>query len=99
MLIYPIILSPFSVISSQIRPKLCIDCKFYTKDFFTFSEFGKCSLFPIEKNSYFFVNGKGNNSKEYDYHYCSTARKFDNMCGQEGKFYEKKITGIRNYEI
>ena len=97
MIIYPIILSPLSPLSAsatsnQIRPKLCINCMFYTKNFFTFSKFGKCSLFPIEKeNDYFLVNGNGNNdNEEYDYHYCSTARKIDNMCGQEGKFYEKK---------
>jgi hypothetical protein len=94
MIIYPIILSPFSATANQVRPKLCINCKFYTKDFFTFSEFGKCSSFPIEKkNDFFLVNGNGNNdndNKEYEYHYCSTARKFDHMCGQQAKFYEKK---------
>jgi len=88
MIIYSILLSPFS--ASQIRPKLCIDCKFYKKDFFTFSEFGKCSLFPKEgDNDYFLVNGnKKNNNIEY--YYCNTARNSDNMCGEEGKFYEKK---------
>jgi hypothetical protein len=90
MSIYPIILSTLSPLSAnQIRPKLCIDCKFYTKNFFTFSEFGKCSLFPKEQdNSYFLVNGNISNNTEY--HYCSTARNSDRMCGEEGKFYEKK---------
>ena len=88
MILYPIILS--SISASQIRPKLCIDCKFYTKNLFTFSEFGKCSLFPKEiDNSYFLVNGNNNNNIEY--HYCATARGTDRMCGEEGKFYEKKM--------
>lgn len=98
MIAYSIILSPFSATATatstanQVTPKLCINCKFYTKDFFTSSEFGKCSSFPAEKeNDYFLVNGNNNNNdKEYNYHYCSTARKFDHMCGEEGKFYKKK---------
>jgi hypothetical protein len=89
MILYPIILSPIS--ASQIRPKLCIDCKFYTKNFFSFSEFGKCALFSKEKdNSYFLVNGNNNNNNNIEYHYCATAREIDRMCGEEGKFYEKK---------
>lgn len=91
MSIYPIILSSLSPLSAnQIRPKLCIDCKFYTKNFFTFSEFGKCSLFPKEQdNSYFLVNGN-NNYNNREYHYCATSRNSERMCGEEGKFYEKK---------
>jgi hypothetical protein len=89
VIIYSIILSPFS--ASQIKPKLCIDCKFYKKEsIFTSNEFGKCSLFLRENdNDYYLVNGVNNNNKEY--HYCSTSRKYDDMCGKEGKFYEKKI--------
>ncbi len=87
MTIYPMILMPFS--SGNIRPKLCIDCKFYTKHFLTRSKFGKCTLFTIENspNSYL-VNGNNDNNIEYDY--CSIARQFDHMCGKEGKYYEKK---------
>ena len=88
MIIYTIILLPIS--ARQNIPNLCVDCKFYKKDFFTFSEFGKCTVFPAENyDEYFLVNGNNNyNNKEY--HYCSTARKFDHLCGKEGKFYEKK---------
>jgi len=82
------ILSRF--LTSQIRPKLCIDCKFYTKPFFANSEFGKCTLFPKEKvNDYFWVNGKNDNNTEYKY--CSTLRSCDSMCGKEGKLYEKRV--------
>lgn len=88
IVIYSIILSLFS--ASQIKPKLCIDCKFYTKGVFTSSEYGKCLLFPKEKeNDYFLVNGNKNND-EVEYYYCSTARNSQRICGEEGKFYEKK---------
>ena len=86
-IISTIILSQFS--ACQNTPKLCINCKFYKKNFFTMSEFGKCSLFPREiDNDSFLVNGIANNKIEY--HYCSTSRTFGHMCGTEGKFYEKK---------
>ena len=90
MIIYSIIL-PLSS-NSEIIPKLCINCKFYKKNFFTFSEFGKCQMFYMEDyNDNFLVNGeKNNNIEEQQFHYCSTARKFEQMCGKEGKFYEKK---------
>lgn len=89
IIIYSIFVSPLS--ASQITPKLCINCKFYTKNFFTFSEFGKCSLFPKERdNDYFLVNGIINNNNNQEYHYCATSRNSERMCGEEGKFYEKK---------
>jgi hypothetical protein len=87
LVIYSIILSCFY--ANQIKPKLCIDCKFYTKKFFTSSEFGKCISFPKDtENDYFLVNG--NNNYNIEYHYCSTSRKYEHLCGEEGKFYEKK---------
>jgi hypothetical protein len=83
-----ITLLPF--LNSQNKQKLCIDCKFYTKNFFTFSEFGKCSLFATKnEDTNYLVNGKKSDNLD-DYHYCATARKFDHMCGKEGKFFEKK---------
>jgi len=88
MILCAIILSPFSC--SQIKPKLCIYCKFYKKDFFTSSEFGKCVFLAIEKeNDYFLVNGNNDNDNT-EYYYCSTSRKYDHLCGKEGKFFEKK---------
>ena len=90
-------LSSFSAIKPKPtlinhKPKICIDCKFYIKqnNFFISNEFGKCSLFPYEcENDYYLVNGL-NNEKDEEYYHCSTARKYEDMCGREGKFYEKK---------
>lgn len=87
-IICSIILSPFSAI--QIKQKLCIDCKFFTKPFFTSNEFGKCVLFPrVVENDNFLVNGI-NTPTNKESHYCSIVRRHDDMCGKEGKFYEKK---------
>jgi len=86
-IIYSIILSPF--LASQLKPKFCIDCQFYKNNIFTGSEFGKCSLFPKDNDNVdFLVNGNKNNNIEY--HYCSTSRLTDNMCGKEAKYYYKK---------
>jgi len=82
----------FLYLVSSENPKLCINCKFYTKDFFTQiigSEFGKCSRFIVEKkDSQFLVNGV--KKIVIEKHYCSTARMSDILCGEEGKFYEEK---------
>jgi hypothetical protein len=56
------------------------------------SEFGKCSFFPIE-NSRFLVDGKYSN---YDYKYASNARKYEHLCGKEGKYYVKKNTNKKD---
>ncbi len=88
MLVYYIFLSP--VLTSKIIPKFCINCKFYKKNIFTSSEFGKCTLFPVEiYDDSYLVNGKVKNDLAH-YHYCSTSRSIDRMCGKEGKFYEEK---------
>ena len=84
-----ILLCTKNIFLISIKPKLCIDCKFFRKNFFTPNKYGKCSLFPIEKdNQYFLVDGNNNNKTEY--YYCSTSRKYENMCGSEGKLFVKK---------
>jgi hypothetical protein len=75
----------------KIKPKLCINCKFFKKDFFNINKYGKCILFPInKKDEYYLVDGNKDKLEREEYYYCSTARRFDCMCGPEGKFYEKK---------
>lgn len=76
-----------------IKPKLCCDCKFFVKDFLTMKKFGKCALFPKdqnqgeEENMDYLVDGI---KSKHDLSYCSIARRYKNMCGPEGTFYEKK---------
>lgn len=75
-----------------IKPKLCIDCEFFKPNFLSGNKFGKCISFPTSKeeySDYFLVDGK-KEKKEKDYLYCSTARKFENLCGKEGKNYVEK---------
>jgi hypothetical protein len=40
-----------------------------------------------EGKTNFLVNGISND----EYYYCSTARDIYSMCGEEGKYYKKKI--------
>ena len=72
------------------QEKYCKDCTFFKKDFFTETKFGHCTRFLNQPtNDYSLVDGV----KEMpltSYHYCATARKFDDMCGPEGKYFESK---------
>jgi len=68
---------------------LCIYCKHYKKHFLQDTKFGKCALFPIVTNDdSYLVNGV--KSREVVNYYCSTARGSDRMCGEEGKYFERK---------
>jgi len=74
-----------------IKPKLCINCKYFLINNNN-NELSKCSLFPKEiDNSNFLVTGI-EEEKIVDYSYCSTARQFYHMCGNEGKMYENNNT-------
>jgi hypothetical protein len=71
----------------QNKPKICINCKYFITDNNT-NKHGRCSLFPKKETKItFLVNG----INEEDYHFCSIARDLNNMCGEEGKHYKKKI--------
>ena len=86
VIICSIILQTLSL--KEIKPKLCINCKHFITDNGN-GEFGKCSLFPtiVHKINYL-VNG----IHEDKYNYCSTARSFDDMCGENGKMYKNKYS-------
>ena len=73
----------------EIKINICKDCKFFKKDSFTETRFGHCSKFPNEPNNYYLVDGFKDTSPT-SYHYCSTARSSDRMCGPEGKYFEYK---------
>ena len=32
------------------KEKMCMNCKYFKKNYFSVNHLGKCSLFPIEKN-------------------------------------------------
>ena len=50
--------------------------------------FGKCKMFPqIENKINYLING----IEKDGYTYCSTARQFEKMCGENGKMFEKYI--------
>jgi hypothetical protein len=74
----------------EIKPKLCINCKYFITDNDT-GKYGRCILFPIEEyNRYALVNGNIMENK-VEYHYCSVAREIENKCGSQGKMYKKNI--------
>jgi len=85
-----------SGVSLKTKPKFCINCKFAINNVVNDNnKFLKCSLFTINEelnDSIFLVTGVNYISEqEPNYIYCSTARKFNNMCGKEGKMYKKNI--------
>ena len=87
--IFTILTILFLPISSfkEMKPKFCVDCKYFITDNNT-DKFGKCSLSPIrENNNYWLVNGI-----HYfeEYQYCSIVRSKEDKCGSEGKMYKKK---------
>lgn len=80
----------FIPIFSQKDTKICIHCKHFRKDFFSTNKFGKCDLFPIsayDNNKYYFVDGS---KDKPNYYFCSTARHFNEMCGEQGKLFVPK---------
>jgi len=67
--------------------KFCIDCKHFITDAKE-NIFGKCKMFPqIENKINYLING----IEKDGYSYCSTARQFKNMYGEDGKMFEKYI--------
>jgi len=66
---------------------VCSKCKYFVSG--NENEFSKCSLFPIAKNKNFFMI-RNRNNKEIKYNYCITTRNIENMCGKNGKMFEKK---------
>jgi hypothetical protein len=80
--------SAYSVSSVEVKPvKFCINCKhFLLKPSFSNPEDGKCSLYPImkvDKNN--LVVGY---TSSIDYEKCEVVRISEDMCGEEGKYYE-----------
>ena len=84
-----IILSTF--LANSLKSKLCIDCKFFIKNALVNDNLGKCALFPRETyNPKNFLDYGIINMTSPNYYYCSTARDYNTMCGEEGNFFKKK---------
>ena len=91
LIIFSLILPIISL--KQIKPNLCINCKYFIPDN-DFNKFGKCSFFPTKESHIDFLV---NVISEENYYYCSTSRHSKDMCGEEGKYYKKKI--VKNRRI
>ena len=94
VIIYSIIIPVFSL--NEIKPKLCVNCKFFTNSFIMDNKYGRCSLFQITETEtktdidYFVTGIKRKNRLQF----CSIARDYDDMCGKEGKRYINKLHSI-----
>ena len=74
------------------RTKLCVNCKYFIPDNDS-GKYSKCFLCPtIQGKANFLVSGTIDKD---DYYYCTTARSGNAICGQEGKFYKKKIQRLK----
>ena len=86
ILICSIILPVWSF--NEITTKFCINCKFFKNTFMMNPTYGKCVLFPkTERSIDYFITGV---DKKVEFFYCSIARKYDDMCGKDGKMYINK---------
>ena len=79
-------LSVSSIDQLHLKPKFCVNCKYFIETTYLNRDNGKCSLFPNESKDYLVSGVK----KPENYYYCSTARSWDNMCGPDAKKYKKK---------
>jgi len=92
-LLFLVIFFYFFVLILSLKPKLCINCKYFLTDN-KLDKFGTCLLFPrIDNQNYLLVNGI-DDVKLADYHYCVTARGSISMCGQDGKEYKRRYKRI-----
>ena len=80
----------FSIDSTKIFKKFCVNCKYYITDGLS----DKCRAF--QKDDFTFLvrpTSNNNNSSTIDltnYYYCTTARSIDSMCGIQGIHYVQK---------
>jgi hypothetical protein len=68
------------VFANAFRPKLCIHCKYFIQNQVG-PNFGTCMLFPRTE---FHITDK---IHVEEYRYCSTARKDEELCGKDGKYF------------
>ena len=90
--------------TTSIKPKLCINCKYYTNksDFKSDVIYGKCLLSPKKNENENDINFLVSGEKKFEYNYCSTSRSSEDMCGKEGKLHvlvPDKIIFFKNMHL
>jgi len=82
------LLATFVVLTNAFTPKLCVHCKHFITDGACGPEFGKCRALPTSRvdNNYLVT---GISTIKIDYSYCSTARQYEQLCGNTGKLFVK----------
>jgi len=71
------------------KQKMCANCKYFKKNYFSVNHLGKCSLFPLEKTNRYLIDVSAIRTDD-DYTYCSIARESEYMCGKKGELFIKK---------
>jgi len=74
-------------LACSIEPKLCINCKHFINA--GNNRYAQCKHFPIIVDTMEDLISGYNKNQYIDYNYCSTARRFGFMCGENGKYYDK----------
>jgi hypothetical protein len=72
-------------------PKFCVNCVHYIPH--KKPEFSECKLFPLGNDDTYLITGQVN-IQPIEYHYCSTSRIFDHMCGKSGEKYKEFTNNI-----
>jgi len=77
---------------ASLKPKICIDCKYFIPSGSNYDEFGKCSLskYEIDKNDERYLVTGIQVPVVVEYRFCTTMRSNEKLCGKEGKNYVKK---------
>lgn len=84
-----------TVNSLESKPKYCLNCKYFIPNVNALTaaqnnKLGGCSYFPVKFYDFdCLVTGEKKNP-ENKYHFCDTARKFDDMCGEEGRHHKRR---------
>lgn len=74
------------LLADSIKPKLCINCKYFVNPPAGINEYARCSLFLVNSPK-FLIDGVHRNQ---DYRHCYNAREFDDLCGKNATKFKKK---------
>jgi len=77
------------------KPKFCYNCRYFVSDGDT-EEFARCSLFQTIYNKGPFLVSGVENTPTFVYTFCSTARIFNHLCGEEGNAHKRKYVKKSN---